>query len=95
MLGSTVLSTPWHAPVFCATLDVAKVGQLKDQRHGAGIVFPASGYIAMAVQAAYQIFHGHQHSNEASSIVKLGYLLHNVRFVKLLVLEQGRTESSC
>ncbi len=87
-----MLSTPWHAPVFRATLDMADVEWLKDNRLGGDIVFPASGYVAMAIEAAYQSYHGSQHTKAAASVRKLGYRLRNVKFVKALVLKSGRTK---
>jgi hypothetical protein len=69
-------------------------GWVKGHRLGADIVYPVSGYIATAICGAYQSYHGSQHIDDASSVVKLGYWLRDVRFVKPLVLERGRAESS-
>ncbi|KAL8912790.1 MAG: hypothetical protein Q9171_002248 [Xanthocarpia ochracea] len=89
LLGSKILATSWHAPAWKKTLRVNDLSWLKDHKMGQEIVFPAAGFIAMAVEAIYQ-------SNEALTQLESQvpiecprYRLRNVTFDKALVLEEG------
>jgi hypothetical protein len=76
-------------------LDVAKVELLNDHRLGADMVFPAFGYIAMAIEAIYQSYHGSQHTEATFAVGKMGYRLRIVKFVKALVLKKAEQKSTC
>jgi acyl transferase domain-containing protein len=89
LLGSKILGTPWHAPTFKKGLDLKDVPWLKDHKMGSDIIFPASGYIAMAIEALYQC---RQMTNPVEGVTaadQLRYRLRNVKFDKALVLEEN------
>lgn len=54
LLGSKILGTPWTRPIWKNFLRVSDVTWLKDHTLGHSIIFPAAGYIAMAIEAMYQ-----------------------------------------
>ncbi|KAL8683912.1 MAG: hypothetical protein Q9186_000123 [Xanthomendoza sp. 1 TL-2023] len=89
LLGSKVLATSWHTPAWKKTLRVADLPWLKDHKMGPEIVFPAAGFMAMAVEAIHQ-------SNEALTQLEgkqpidcPRYRLRDCTFNKALVLEEG------
>ncbi|KAK6220534.1 hypothetical protein LQW54_001979 [Pestalotiopsis sp. IQ-011] len=54
LLGSKVLGTNWSNPTWKNKLQLEDLPWLMDHRIGDQVVFPASGYICMAVEAMYQ-----------------------------------------
>ncbi|ERF75982.1 hypothetical protein EPUS_01348 [Endocarpon pusillum Z07020] len=92
LLGSKILATPWHAPAFRKTLLLERLPWLKDHRMGTDIIFPASGYISMAMEALYQTSTAQGIHVDKPSAAFLQYRLRSVKFEKALVLEEG-TES--
>ncbi|KAI4264333.1 MAG: hypothetical protein L6R42_000544 [Xanthoria sp. 1 TBL-2021] len=89
LLGSKVLATSWHTPAWKKTLRVNHLPWLKDHKMGPEIVFPAAGFMAMAVEAIHQ-------SNEALTQLEgkqpiecPRYRLRDCTFNKALVLEEG------
>lgn len=92
LLGTKVLAAPWHAPSFRKTLLLERLPWLRDHKMRTDIIFPASGYIAMAIEAIYQT-HTIQNSETIGGFAgTLQYHLRNVKFDRALVLEEG-TES--
>ncbi|MCJ1384548.1 hypothetical protein MMC17_007665 [Xylographa soralifera] len=92
LLGSKILATSWQAPSFRKTLMLERLLWLKDHKMGTDIIFPASGYISMAMEALYQTTTVQGISIDAPSADSLQYRLRNIKFDKALVLEEG-TES--
>ena len=89
LLGTKILATPWGAPSFRKTLLLERLPWLKDHKMGTDIIFPASGYIAMAMEALYQTNTAQAlQTGNGSSAGSLQYRLRNVRFEKALVLEE-------
>ncbi|PYH94535.1 ketoacyl-synt-domain-containing protein [Aspergillus ellipticus CBS 707.79] len=86
LLGSKVLGTSWHAPTFKKTMNLSHLPWLQEHRIGKNIEFPKSGFIAMAVEATYQIT-VMKHSMRA--VNELSYRLRNIRFEEALILEDG------
>ncbi|THC91910.1 hypothetical protein EYZ11_008620 [Aspergillus tanneri] len=86
LIGSKILGTPWSNPTFKKTLNLAHLPWLRDHKIGSDVVFPASGYIAMAVEAMYQVSCMQQPDIAATSH-ELGYRLRNIRFDIALVLD--------
>lgn len=94
LLGTKVLATPWHSPSFRKTLLLERLPWLRSHKMRTDVIFPAAGYIAMAMEAIYQT-HTIQSSetNRGYSYAgALQYHLRNIKFDKALVLEEG-TES--
>ncbi|KAI9720556.1 MAG: Type I Iterative PKS [Chrysothrix sp. TS-e1954] len=85
LLGSKILNTPWHMPSFKKILNVADLSWLQDHKMGHEIVYPAAGYIAMAMEAMSQM-------REATAMVGVPIDPHqplhlrNVKFARALVL---------
>ncbi|KAI1178918.1 PKSKA1 [Nemania sp. FL0916] len=86
LLGSKMLGTSWHAPIFKKTLKLADLPWLKDHKIGSQIVFPGAAYIAMAIEAVYQTTMMTKWKEEIPS--KYRYRLRDVKFSRALVLEE-------
>lgn len=89
LLGTKVLGSPWHTPSFRKTLRLENLPWLRDHRMGSDILFPASGYIAMAIEALYQTSQVVNPVEGITSADQLRYKLRNVKFDKALVLEDS------
>ena len=89
LLGSKILGTPWNAPIFKKSLNLKDVPWLNDHKMGTDTLFPASGYISMAIEALYQSIQSTDPVERASTANQLRYRLRNVKFYKALVLEDG------
>ncbi|KAL6716017.1 hypothetical protein ACLMJK_006979 [Lecanora helva] len=89
LLGSKVLATSWHAPTWKKTLRVNDLPWLKDHKMGPEIVFPAAGFMAMAVEAIHQVSEALSQLESKNSIKCPQYRLRDVTFNKALVLEEG------
>ncbi|RDA93594.1 hypothetical protein CP533_6132 [Ophiocordyceps camponoti-saundersi (nom. inval.)] len=92
LLGSKVLGSAWQAPVFKKTLRLEDLPWLRDHCLGTDIVFPAAGYMCMAVEAMMQ----------TDAMLRLELTtelrndqqirLRNVSFDRALILEEGKTK---
>ncbi|KFA70061.1 Atr6 [Stachybotrys chlorohalonatus IBT 40285] len=89
LLGGKVLGTAWESPSWTKTLRLEDVPWLRDHKIGSEILFPASGYIAMAVEAARQatISTARSQNKAAPSAHAYHYVLRDVHFERGLVLE--------
>ncbi|KAJ5997672.1 beta-ketoacyl synthase domain-containing protein [Penicillium canescens] len=90
LLGSKILGSSWNEPAFKKTLEVDSLPWLRDHRMGPDIVFPAAGFVSMAIEAIRQ-------KTEALNILdgKPGpkvpsYRLRNLTFNRALVLEERK-----
>ncbi|KAK8135399.1 PKSKA1 [Apiospora sp. TS-2023a] len=96
LLGSKILSVPWHNPTFYQVIELSDVPWLRDHKIGDQVIFPAAGYLAMAVEAIHQTTAMTQW-REKGGPPKSGfaYCLKDVRFLRSLVLEEDiRTKIS-
>ncbi|KAK8429569.1 putative polyketide synthase [Phyllosticta citricarpa] len=89
LIGTKTLGTSYHAPVWKKALLVDDLSWLVDHKMGPEIIFPAAGFIAMAIEGASQI-------SEALSILEQKprpsnptYHVRNITFPKALVLEES------
>lgn len=89
LLGTKVFGSPWHTPSFRKTLRLENLPWLRDHRMGSDILFPASGYVAMAIEALYQTSQVLNPAKGITSADQLRYKLRNVKFNKALVLEDN------
>ncbi|KAI9037475.1 type I polyketide synthase [Aspergillus affinis] len=89
LLGSKTIGTSWRNPTFKKTISLSHLPWLRDHQIGSDAIFPGSGYIAMAVEALYQVTCVRQPDTAVSSPGQLGYRLRNVRFDMALILEDG------
>ncbi|ROW15068.1 hypothetical protein VPNG_03455 [Cytospora leucostoma] len=90
LLGTKVLGTPWSSPTFKRTLRLKDVPWIRDHTLGTEVVFPASGYIAMAVEAMFQTgkASGIELLSEIHDISQATYRLRDVYLLRALVLEE-------
>ncbi|KAJ0417858.1 polyketide synthase 2 [Aspergillus carlsbadensis] len=90
LLGSKVLSTSWHRPVWRNRLDVTNIPWILDHRMGGNAIMPAAGFMAMAVEALYQKHSSIHKRSPPIAANHLSYQFRNVRFMRALVLEEGK-----
>ncbi|KAH7141540.1 putative polyketide synthase [Dactylonectria estremocensis] len=86
LLGSKVLGSSWHAPAFTKAVKVEDLPWLADHKMGPDIVFPAAGFMAMAIEAVFQKAEALTIREGATKIKNPRYRLRNVEFKKALVL---------
>ncbi|MCJ1391686.1 hypothetical protein MMC18_004551 [Xylographa bjoerkii] len=89
LLGSKILGTSWHAPTFKKSLRVEDLLWLKHHKMGPEIVFPAAGFMAMAVEAISQSSQALRRLEEKTEIRKPRFRIRNVTFARALVLEEN------
>ncbi|KAL5456401.1 hypothetical protein PMIN06_003908 [Paraphaeosphaeria minitans] len=87
LLGSKVLGTSWHAPSWKKVLKIDEVSWLKDHCIGGQVLFPAAGYVAMAIEAQFQTSQSRGFIEEGRSVHEASYRLRNVAFNKAMVIE--------
>jgi acyl transferase domain-containing protein/NADPH:quinone reductase-like Zn-dependent oxidoreductase len=89
LLGSKVLGTLWQNPTWHKKLRLFDLPWLRDHRIGSEILFPAAGYIAMAVEAVRQAEFALTSGADKSPLNgrTFRYDLRNVEFSRGLVLE--------
>lgn len=85
LLGSKMNGTPWSSPVFKKVLKLADMPWLQDHKLGDQVVFPGAGYVAMAVEAVYQMAMMTEWKEQAP--VRYRYRLRDLKFSRALVLE--------
>ena len=86
VLGSKMNGTPWNSPVFKKTLKLGDLPWLRDHKLGSDVVFPAAGYIAMAIEAVYQTAWMTTWKEEAPP--KHRFRLRDVKLSRALVLQE-------
>lgn len=88
LLGSKILSVPWHNPTFYQVIELSDVPWLRDHKIGDQVIFPAAGYLSMAVEAIHQTTVMTQWREKGGPPKSLAYCLKDVRFLRSLVLEE-------
>ncbi|KAI0467452.1 PKSKA1 [Xylaria cf. heliscus] len=86
LLGSKMNGTSWQSPIFKKTFKLTDLPWLKDHKIGSQVVFPAAGYIAMAIEAVHQTTLMTTWKDEIPS--KYRYRLRDVKFSRALVIEE-------
>ncbi|CBF79115.1 hypothetical protein AN7084.2 [Aspergillus nidulans FGSC A4] len=89
LLGSKILGTSWFAPSFKKVLRLADLPWLRDHRVAGQPLFPAAGYIAMAVEAAYQTGQRSGMIDTGLKVSQVPYRFRNIKFVRALVLDEA------
>ncbi|KAL3419948.1 beta-ketoacyl synthase domain-containing protein [Phlyctema vagabunda] len=89
LIGTKILGTSWHSPSFKKSLRVSDLPWLKDHKMGHEIVFPAAGFMAMAVEALYQTSYSLAMAEGKDKLEGSSYRFRNVSFMKALVLEDN------
>ncbi|KAH9983886.1 KR domain-containing protein [Xylariaceae sp. FL0662B] len=88
LLGSKVLGTPWTSPIWKNFLRVSDVTWLKDHTLGEKIIFPAAGYIAMAIEAIYQKSKALGVLPGDATVKNQTFRLRNVTFPRMVTLDE-------
>jgi acyl transferase domain-containing protein len=87
LLGSKILGSPWTNPTWKNVLRLSDTTWLRDHLLGDSVIFPAAGYIAMAIEAIYQKTYATGQIPEGTSISELPFKLRNVAFPRMLTLD--------
>jgi acyl transferase domain-containing protein/NADPH:quinone reductase-like Zn-dependent oxidoreductase len=89
LLGSKVLGTLWQSPSWHRLLRLSDVPWLRDHQIGSEILFPAAGYITMAMEAVRQTALSTATTSEYDILKTKNYryCLRDVQFPRGLVLE--------
>ncbi|PYI04018.1 putative PKS-like enzyme [Aspergillus sclerotiicarbonarius CBS 121057] len=87
LLGGKVLGTSWLAPAWKKVLRLPEITWLQDHRIGGQVLFPAAGYIAMAIEAVYQMGQSRGFIDPSLKVHEVPYRLRNVSFNRAMVLE--------
>ncbi|KAH7070015.1 PKSKA1 [Paraphoma chrysanthemicola] len=88
LIGSKVGSVGWNAPIFRGNIKLSHLPWLRDHRLGNDVVFPATGYIAMAVEAMYQTAMVNTWNQKAPE--RYRFKLRDVKLLRVLVLAEER-----
>jgi acyl transferase domain-containing protein len=87
LLGSKILGSPWTNPTWKNVLRLSDTTWLRDHLLGDSVIFPAAGYIAMAIEAIYQKSYATGQISEGTAISELPFKLRNVTFPRMLTLD--------
>lgn len=87
LLGTKVLGTSWQVPTWKKIVNVQEEPWLADHMIGESVIFPASGYIDMAIEAIYQRTKALGRISPDSSVNNQTYQLRDVRFDRALGLD--------
>jgi acyl transferase domain-containing protein len=90
LLGSKILGTPWHSPIWRNRLNIANVPWILDHKMGGDAIMPAAGFLTLALEALYQKHCALNPNNAPASPNELCYRFRNVRFSRALVLEKDK-----
>lgn len=90
LLGSKILGTPWHTPVWRNRLNVANVPWILEHKMGGDAIMPAAGFLSLALEALYQKHCALNPNDAPAAPNELCYRFRNVRFNRALVLEEGK-----
>ncbi|RWA09891.1 hypothetical protein EKO27_g5202 [Xylaria grammica] len=88
LLGSKVLGTTWHYPTWKNKLEIKDLPWLMDHKLGDQIVFPAAGYICMAIEAVHQATF--MTTWKKSPPKERTFRMRNAKFSRALVLDASR-----
>ncbi|EKG11425.1 Beta-ketoacyl synthase [Macrophomina phaseolina MS6] len=90
LIGTKILGTSWHSPSWKKTLSLEDLPWLKDHMIGGEILFPAAGFMAMAVEAVSQVTHALAQIDDIPAPVDPCYRLRDSTFPKALVLDEAK-----
>ncbi|GME30251.1 polyketide synthase 2 [Neofusicoccum parvum] len=90
LIGTKVLGTTWHAPSWRKTLSLADLPWLKDHKVGSEILFPAAGFMAMAIEGVAQATHALAVLDGIPVPAAPCYRVRDSTFPKALVLDESR-----
>lgn len=84
LLGSRTLTSPDSQPSWRTILRIDSLPWLKDHVVDNFVVFPAAGYMTMAIEAMRQL-----NQDRRSNLAAKGYRLRNISFKKTLTIPKG------
>ncbi|EKG16355.1 Beta-ketoacyl synthase [Macrophomina phaseolina MS6] len=90
LIGTKVLGTSHHAPIWKKALSVEDLPWLKDHRMGTDIVFPAAAFMAMAIEGVSQITEALAELEGKPKPARPCYRVRNSTYPRALVLEEGK-----
>lgn len=90
LLGSKVLSAPWHTPVWRNRLNASNVPWIMQHKMGGDAIMPAAGYLTIAVEALFQKLRALDPEECPANPNELSYCFRNVRFQRAMVVEENR-----
>jgi acyl transferase domain-containing protein len=90
LLGTKILGTSWQMPSWRRIIRLKELPWLRDHRISSTVIFPASGYIAMAVEAMYQTGLSVGLLKDINNVSDATYNLRNVRLLRALVLDEDK-----
>lgn len=90
LLGSKILSTPWHTPVWRNRLNASNVPWIMQHKMGGDAIMPAAGYLTIAVEALFQKLRALNPDEVPATPNELAYCFRNVRFQRAMVVEENR-----
>ncbi|KAI1811659.1 reducing type I polyketide synthase [Poronia punctata] len=91
LLGSKILGTSWNSPTWRNRLSTKDMPWLVDHKLGELVVFPGSGYICMAMEAAYQTMAMVEWTDKEPDAFQ--YRFRDIKFTRALVLDEGSENS--
>jgi acyl transferase domain-containing protein len=90
LLGRKILGAPWSAPSWKSIIRLDDIPWLKDHRMADDPVFPAAGYLAMAIEAVYQARQSVNPIADVAGVTDLQFVLRDVNFRRALALDSGK-----
>lgn len=90
LIGSKILGSPWSQPVWKNFLKISEVTWIEDHVVGGGVILPAAGYIAMAIEAIFQKQKATGRLPETTAVDQITYQLRDVTFPHMLSFDKNR-----
>jgi acyl transferase domain-containing protein len=90
LLGSKVLGTPWHTPVWRNRLNASNIPWIMQHKMGGDAIMPAAGYLTIALEALFQKMRATNPNECPASANELSYCFRNVRFQRAMVVEEDK-----
>ncbi|PWY61907.1 polyketide synthase [Aspergillus eucalypticola CBS 122712] len=88
LLGSKILGTSWQSPSWSKILHLREHPWLNDHKIGKDIVFPAAGYVSMAMEALFQAKVATE-AIQTQDRQQLQYQIRDLRLTKAMVLDEN------
>jgi acyl transferase domain-containing protein len=89
LLGSKLLGSPWTRPVFRNRIKMWELPFLRDHKIGESLIFPASGYVVMAVEGMFQKAKACGRLRADVEIHQVGYAMRDIGFLKAFQIDDG------
>ncbi|KAL1642561.1 Type I Iterative PKS [Diplodia intermedia] len=90
LVGTKILGTSWHSPSWKKSLSLADLPWLKDHTIGGEILFPAAGFMAMAIEGVHQVSLALAEIDDVPAPTNPCYRVRDSTFPKALVLDETK-----